>query len=103
MENSPAVIRELQHCIVRDFEVLPAEVPSGSTLGEIKEKLTIIISHLLERDFNRLLNVFYRIDLDEKKVGAVLSLATPDQIAGQLAELVIERELKKAETRLKYR
>lgn len=103
MEHLPALIQELNKCIEKDFDVTSGQLPVPTNQNEVKEKLTRIISYLLDKDFNRLLNIFYRIDLDEKKVAATLSLESPDKLPEKLAELVMERELKKAETRIRYR
>jgi hypothetical protein len=51
---------------------------------------------------NQLLNIFYRIDLDEKKVNNILTFSPPDKIASELCELVIKREMKKEEMRRKF-
>jgi len=65
--------------------------------------LTRIINYLLEKDFQRLLNGLYRIDVSEQKVNEVLNLSAPGFVAKEVAQLILERELQKVETRLKYR
>lgn len=67
------------------------------------KNLTRIINYLLEKDFQRLLNGLYRIDVSEKKVNEVLNQSAPDSIAKEISILILERELQKVETRLKYR
>ena len=46
------------------------------------------------------MNGLYRIDVDENKVKLAL---TTDDVAENIAKLIIERELQKVETRRKYR
>ncbi len=50
-----------------------------------------------------LLQVLYRIDVFEKDTKAAFAQNNPQLIAPILANLIIDRELIKAETRLKYR
>ena len=76
-------------------------VPSPG-LDQLHAYLTMAISELLDKDFNKLLNALYRIDIDEIKVARIINLEDTDNIAPSLAELVIKRELQKVETRKKY-
>jgi hypothetical protein len=52
------------------------------------------IAVLLDRDFQRLLNILYRIDINESKVKLAF---TADKPAWEIAGLIIERELKNCE------
>ena len=45
----------------------------------------------------------YRIDIAENKVKSVLATSDPESISQELADLIIQRELQKVETRKKYR
>jgi hypothetical protein len=54
---------------------------------------------LLDRDFNQLMNILYRIDVSEEKVKKAFAADDP---AFSIAGLIIERELKKVESRSKY-
>ncbi len=76
-------------------------VPAGAE--EIRDKLKTVIDHLLEKDFERLLNAMYRLDIDESKFKEVLSGVFGNDVSGKLAEIIIERELRKVETRKRYR
>lgn len=69
----------------------------------LHKKLTERITYLLLHDMEKLLQLFYRIDVAEKDVKRVFAQHDPKLIAPQLAELVMRRELKKAETRITYR
>ncbi len=70
---------------------------------QLKKKLTRAIRELIDHDMERLLQVLYRIDVDEKRSDTILSTSPPPKIPEQLAKLVIERELQKAYTRQLYR
>ena len=75
----------------------------ASNLDQLKEWLTSEIIKLLMHDMEKLLNILYRIDVNEKKVKEAFAQKNPKNIAPALAELMVEREFRKAETRLKYR
>jgi hypothetical protein len=86
--------------INKDFNL---EIPSSEATSrdEFQKLLTGLISHLLDNDFERLLNGLYRIDVSEEKVK--LAMASEGNIAEQIAILIIDREMKKVVTREKYR
>ena len=101
MTYSRTEIQELHLVLQKDF--LTEASPAPADLEAVKSYLTKVISYLLDKDMNRLLNIFYRIDLREDKVRTILTQAPVETIAAQLAELVIEREMEKVRTRLKYK
>ena len=70
---------------------------------ELLKKLTRVIKYLMDHDFQKLLNGFYRIDVDQSKVSQILEITNSDDIAFELAILVLDRELQKVESRLKYK
>ena len=82
-----------------DYE-LPDTIES---IEELKNQLTQVINTLLNRDMNRLLTALYRIDVSEKKVKNILTVSSPENIASEIADLIIERESQKVITRKKYK
>jgi hypothetical protein len=92
-------IQITQKLIIKDLEIDDHGL-SFSTLEKLKTWLTAEIRMMIDRDFQKLLNMLYRIDVDEQK--SKIAFADDDP-AVSLAELIIERELKKVETRKKYR
>jgi len=84
----------------KDFNL---EIPSSevSSAEDFQQILTRLIRHLLDNDFERLINGLYRIDVSEEKVK--LAMATTDDVAEQIALLIIEREMQKVTTREKYK
>lgn len=101
MEES--VIKELELCLQKDFEIEGNTSMQQKNFDELKRILVLHIQQLLNTDLNKLLNIFYRIDLNEKKVKEILVLSKPGDVASDLAELIIERELIKVKTRLAYK
>jgi hypothetical protein len=70
------------------------------SLEQLQSWLSEQIAHMMELEFERLLSTLYRIDVDEQR--AKLAIAG-DHPSWELAGLIIERELKKVETRKRYR
>lgn len=103
MDNSKIHIQELSKVIVKDFQVENKDFPASATMDDVKKKLAAIIRYLIDKDINRLLTIFYRIDLEEEKVKQILAISPVGEISSRLAELVIQREMEKVKTRLKYR
>ncbi len=89
--------------IVQHFGLDTSELPESSPPDELETSLSRIISYLLDHDLNRLMNAFYRIDLNERTFKKILTEAPQDEISVLLAREVIAREMKKVETRKKYK
>ena len=71
----------------------------STSFGERRQKLIALINELINKDFDTLVQLLYRIDVSEKKIRAVLDKNTETDSAGILADLIIERQLQKTETR----
>ena len=70
---------------------------------QIQEVLEARLVYLLLNEMETLLQLLYKIDVNEQKVKAAFAQSTPQDIAPELAKLMIVRMRQKAETRLKYR
>ncbi len=68
----------------------------------LREQLKKFIKGLLEDDFEHLCALMYRHDVHEEEFNKALALANDDDRALKIAELVIDRELQKMETRAAY-
>jgi hypothetical protein len=68
-----------------------------------KEALIQRITYLIKHDFEKLLWILYRIDVDEKAVTNILADKQNLNPAEAIANLIIQRQIKKAETRLNYK
>jgi hypothetical protein len=73
------------------------------SLDALQQALQERLVDYLLNDLEGLLQLLYRIDVDEKKVKQVFSGNQPKEIAPQLAVLILQRMMQKAETRLKYK
>ncbi|MBJ6118783.1 hypothetical protein JAO76_11300 [Pontibacter sp. BT310] len=73
------------------------------SMAELQHKVALAVQQLLQTDLNRLLNILYRIDVDEHQVKQAMLLPSEPEVADRIAHLIIKRELQKAQTRFIYR
>ena len=70
---------------------------------DLESKLAIYINELIDKDFNKLVNLLYRIDISEKKLKIALQNQDKTISSGKtIAKLIIERQLQKLEFRKKF-
>ena len=94
------IIRHTTDLIKKDFEIEPKnDVVSEE---ELIEMLSIKLKYLIDNRMEYLFQILYRLDVNESKVNAALSLIHDEPAHIVLAKLIIERQKKKAETRIKY-
>jgi hypothetical protein len=62
---------------------------------ERKEQLISIVNHLLLHDFNKLIQVLYRVDVSEQKLKDLLQKNLQTDAAIIIADLLIERQQEK--------
>jgi len=94
------LFQETFHLLEKDFQ-LP-EVKSEFDEEKAIEFLAIVIRQMLDREFERLLQICYRIDLGEEKLIRILHESEPDQVAPDLAKALWERQKIKVEIRRRY-
>lgn len=87
--------------ITKDFGLDDTEFADTLSVDSLERRLTKVVQYLLDKDFQRLINVMYRIDLPESTFQHVLANEEPDQIASSLSKHILERELQKAALRQK--
>jgi hypothetical protein len=64
--------------------------------------LTPVVSKMLDREFEKLLNICYRIDLGENRLKSILHESKPENMAMELATALVKRQIQKIEIRQKY-
>ena len=67
-----------------------------------REKLTAIIAWLLDHNFEKLLWLLYRVDVDEEKAKSLLAKHIPEDAPDILADLIIQRLEKKEALRKEF-
>ncbi|WP_420385675.1 hypothetical protein [Roseivirga sp.] len=104
MPEQEDIIRSLK-LFEKDFqldqEYLQLSTQKEYTYDQAFLKIMRVVEDLMEKDFEKLLNVLYRIDVSESKLKEALALST-DNPASIITKMIIERELLKVEFRKKY-
>ena len=77
------------------------ELPDDISLEELKRKLSAYINYLIQSDFEKLVSLLYRIDISESKLKYLLRENKGEDAGNTIAELIIERQLQKIESRKK--
>jgi uncharacterized protein YwgA len=80
---------------------LEISLPDSISMDELKQKLSIHINHLINHDFEKLVFYLYRIDVNESKMKHLLDQREGENASKLIADLVIERQLQKIESRKK--
>ena len=76
---------------------------SPDPLEAIKRWLTAAVAHKMSIDLEGLFQVLYRLDIDEVKAMQALTNQTIETPAEALASLIIEREMRKIQSRNWYK
>ena len=69
---------------------------------ELVNQLTLFINDLINRDFQKLVFILYRIDINENKLKNILVKNEGENAAGIIAHLIIEREIQKIKSRKEF-
>ncbi len=107
MNEEENQVVEVTETISSDFDkagISSMITPEGiDNLAQLKERLTRKITELIDKDYERLLNILYRIDINENKLNELFGSKNREYIPEKLADLIIERQLQKINFRNKYR
>lgn len=68
-------------------------------LSEKAGELEAAVNHLINTDFNRLIQVLYRIDINESLLNYTLKTNAETDAAKLISKLIIDRQIEKARTR----
>jgi hypothetical protein len=79
-----------------------AGFPEGISLPELQENLTIFINELIQNDFQKLVAILYKVDVDENKLKTILKAEAGKDAGGIIARLIIDRETQKIHTRKQF-
>ena len=78
-------------------------LPGKITEEQLHSQLATHINYLIEHDFQKLVSVLYRVDVNETKLKNLLK-ENPNEDAGLIiADLIIERQLQKIKSRKEFR
>ncbi len=80
-------------------QTLGISLPENISFDKLREAVAAQISPLISGDFNKLLSILYRIDVNENKLKVLLNQNPDTDAALLIADLIIERQLQKLESR----
>jgi len=89
--------------IAFDLAEVDTSIDADGLLAWVRARLVERIIQLLNTNPERLMAILYRIDVSEARVNEIFSTALPPDMPERIADLVIERQLAKAETRARYK
>lgn len=95
MMNNNELVTALNSKMNIDFE-------NDLSSEQLLDRLTSLINHLINTDFNRLIAILYRVDINENKLKKLLEDDGQDS-ALIIAKLILEREIQKIKTRKKFK
>ncbi|GJQ63063.1 MAG: hypothetical protein SCALA702_21160 [Melioribacteraceae bacterium] len=106
MENDK-LLPALFELLNKDFAVARRDLPEkrdyNRELEELRKFLSERVAILMSEDFDRFVNSLYRIDIPENKIRKVFNDKSNPDLSGKIADLIIERQLQRAKTRLLYK
>ena len=83
-------------------KVYGLELAENSTAGQMEEYLAEKLNQMIRTDFSALVQLLYRIDINENRLRQLLQV-NPGEDAGKIiARLIIERQWQKIQTRRQY-
>lgn len=88
--------------IASAFDLAGDELEFAGTFEELQSMLIDRITYLLSSNPEKLMAILYRIDVKEASVNQIMSTSFPLEVPIHLAELIITRQLEKAQSRADY-
>ena len=77
-------------------------LPDKISFVELEELLTIYANGLIQKDFQKLVTLLYRIDVSETKLKYLLQLQRDENAGNIIAKLIIERQIEKMKSRQQF-
>ncbi|MBL0309991.1 MAG: hypothetical protein IPP77_10015 [Bacteroidetes bacterium] len=99
-------IQEIENRILSSFEIdaslLSASSDNEERFKSMRDLLIRRVEELAEKDMEKLMWILYRIDVSEKRLHDTMQKTPADKFGSTIADLIIERQIKKIETRKQF-
>jgi len=82
---------------------LEIELPENISFEVLRERLSSHINFLIRTDFQKLVSILYRVDVNESKLKQLLKENPDADAANIISDLIIERQLQKIRSRQEHR
>lgn len=81
---------------------LGIELPEGLSINELREIIADYINPLISNNFNKLISLLYRLDINEVKLRQLLNDNQAEDAGIIIADLIIERQIQKIQSRERF-
>ena len=85
-----------------NIENLARSLTTTAITNELRQTLSASVNELILSDFDTLLQLLYRLDVDEKKILALLKENPGTDAGNTIADLIIERQVQKLKSRQQF-
>ena len=97
----PADLQDVHRELVQHWGIWPL-AEKRIALDAILDELGRRVDFMLKHDFERLMSCMYMIDVSEQRFSEAVKLPEKDRPARAIAELILDREVEKMESRKHY-
>lgn len=87
----------------KDIEKVLQLISTQPENEERRAELVTCVNELILLDFDKLVRILYRLDIDEKKLKALLKQNEGTDAGQIIADLIIERQIQKIESRRQFK
>lgn len=94
------ITKEAVQLLQKDFDL--SALTETFSEADLVALLTPLIKGMLDRDFEKLLQICYRVDLREEKLKTILHTSEPETMAADLSRALVARQIQKIEIKRKY-
>lgn len=74
----------------------------GISINEVIAAISIQVNKLIQNDFQKLVQILYRLDVSENKLKYMLQAHKNEEAGNIIAALIVERELQRIKTREQF-
>jgi len=78
-------------------------LPLDTSFSGLRNQLQQEVNRLIENDFQKLVDILYRIDVNERKLKFLLQENVGEDTPVIIADLIIERQMEKIRSRAAFR
>ena len=94
---------ETNEVLIADLnKTMAIELPLKISFTEMEEQLAAYVNNLIGKNFEKLVSLLYRIDVNETKLKNLLQLYANENAGKIIAQLIIERQLQKIKSREQF-
>ena len=78
------------------------DLPPAISFEAMRLQLQALVNDMIKTDFQKLVNVLYRVDVNERKLKYLLQENVGEDAAVIIADLIIERQMEKIKARREF-